>query len=156
MELTNVQNTLSNLRVKDLFGRSDVVAGLGLAAILLIMIIPLPSIILDLFLSMNITIALLILIISLYTVKATDFSIFPSILLTTTLFRLALNVALLLSIAVELVSSQEGLGALIWFAWETLRTEDLYVGIAVAALLGISFNFLLRLAAHYLAPWRDA
>ncbi len=38
-------------------------------------------------------IALLILVVSLYTVKAIDFSIFPSILLTTTLFRLSLNVA---------------------------------------------------------------
>jgi flagellar biosynthesis protein FlhA len=68
-------------------------AAFGLVGILMIMIIPLPSIVLDLFLSMNITIALLILIISLFTVKAIDFSIFPAILLATTLFRLSLNVA---------------------------------------------------------------
>jgi len=108
MELTSVQNTLSNIQYKQLFGRSDIVAAFGLVSILMIMIIPLPSIILDLFLSMNITIALLILILSLYTVKATDFSIFPSILLTTTLFRLALNVA---STRLILLHGDEGPGA---------------------------------------------
>lgn len=93
MELTGQGNILSRLNWKDLLQRADIMAAFGLVGILMIMIIPLPSIILDLFLSMNITIALLILIISLFTVKAIDFSIFPAILLATTLFRLALNVA---------------------------------------------------------------
>jgi flagellar biosynthesis protein FlhA len=93
MELTNVQTSIINFDYKQLLGRSDIVAALGLVAILMMMIIPLPAIVLDLFLTMSITIALLILILSLYTVKATDFSIFPSILLVTTLFRLSLNVA---------------------------------------------------------------
>ena len=68
--------------------------------------------------------------------------------------RLTLNVSLLLTIAIELISAQEGLGAMIWLAWETLRTEELYVGIAIAAFLGIGFNFILQRAAHYLTPWR--
>jgi ABC-type nitrate/sulfonate/bicarbonate transport system permease component len=68
--------------------------------------------------------------------------------------RLALNSALLLTIAVELVSSQQGLGAMIWFAWETLRTEDLYATLAVTALLGISGNFLLQWLASRLVPWQ--
>ncbi len=108
MELTNVQDRLANLPIKQLIYRSDIIAALGLVSILMIMIIPLPSIVLDLFLSMNITIALLILIVSLYTVKAIDFSIFPSILLTTTLFRLSLNVA---STRLILLHGDEGPGA---------------------------------------------
>ena len=108
MELTSVQNRLTSLPFKQLLGRSDVIASLGLVSILMIMIIPLPSIVLDLFLSMNITIALLILVVSLYTVKAIDFSIFPSILLTTTLFRLSLNVA---STRLILLHGDEGSGA---------------------------------------------
>jgi len=68
--------------------------------------------------------------------------------------RLALNSALLLTIAVELVSSQQGLGAMIWFAWETLRTEDLYAALAVTALLGISGNFFLQWLASRLVPWQ--
>ena len=108
MELTSIQNRLTNLPIKQMLARSDVIASLGLVSILMIMIIPLPSIILDLFLSLNITIALLILIMSLYTVKAIDFSIFPSILLTTTLFRLSLNVA---STRLILLNGDEGPGA---------------------------------------------
>lgn len=88
-----LQKVVGKYQLSQLTGRSDIGAAIGLVSILMIMIIPLPSMILDLFLATNITLALLILIISLYTVKATDFSIFPSILLTTTLFRLSLNVA---------------------------------------------------------------
>jgi flagellar biosynthesis protein FlhA len=93
MELTQLQNRFNVNLVKQLLGRSDIIASLGLVSILMIMIIPLPPILLDLFLSANITIALLILVIALYTVKAVEFSIFPSILLATTLLRLSLNVA---------------------------------------------------------------
>ncbi len=93
MELTGQGNILTRLKWKELAQRADIMAAFGLVAILMIMIIPLPSLLLDLFLSMNITIALLILIISLFTVKAVDFSIFPAVLLATTLFRLSLNVA---------------------------------------------------------------
>jgi flagellar biosynthesis protein FlhA len=73
--------------------RSDVMVAVGLVSILLLMIIPLPSFLLDVFLSLNITISLLVMIISLYTLRALDFAIFPSLLLATTLFRLSLNVA---------------------------------------------------------------
>ena len=141
MALSNVQNTLSALSFKQLFGRSDVIAGLGLVSILMIMIIPLPSIILDLFLSMNITIALLILIISLYTVKATDFSIFPSILLTTTLFRLALNVA---STRLILIHGDEGPGAagsVIQSFGQFVVGGNYVVGIVIFAIL-VLINFM--------------
>ncbi len=93
MELTGQGSILDRLNWRELLQRADIMAAFGLVGILMIMIIPLPSLLLDLFLSMNITIALLILIISLFTVKAIDFSIFPAILLATTLFRLSLNVA---------------------------------------------------------------
>lgn len=55
--------------------------------------VPLPSIILDLFLSLNITLAFLILLLTMNVKRSLDFSIFPSLLLVTTLFRLALNVS---------------------------------------------------------------
>ncbi len=68
--------------------------------------------------------------------------------------RLALNTALLLTIAVELVAAQEGLGAMIWFAWETLRTEELYASLAVIAALGISFNLILQRLTARLVTWQ--
>lgn len=68
--------------------------------------------------------------------------------------RLALNMALLVAIAVELVSAQEGLGAMIWLAWQTLRTEELYVSLFVTAALGMILNFLLQRITLYLVPWQ--
>jgi flagellar biosynthesis protein FlhA len=88
--------------------RSDVMVAVGLVSILMLMIIPLPSFLLDIFLSLNITISLLVMIISLYTLRALDFAIFPSLLLATTLFRLSLNVA---STRLILLHGNEGPGA---------------------------------------------
>jgi NitT/TauT family transport system permease protein len=68
--------------------------------------------------------------------------------------RLAVNIALLLTVAVELVAAREGLGSMIWFAWETLRTEELYASLTVIALLGISFNFFLQRLTLRLVPWQ--
>jgi flagellar biosynthesis protein FlhA len=141
MELADIQNNQIALRLKQLFGRSDVIAALCLVSILMIMIIPLPSILLDLFLSLNITIALLILIISLYTIKATDFSIFPSILLTTTLFRLALNVA---STRLILIHGHEGLdaaGGVIKSFGQFVVGGNYVVGIVIFAIL-VLINFM--------------
>ncbi|MBW1706335.1 MAG: flagellar biosynthesis protein FlhA [Deltaproteobacteria bacterium] len=72
---------------------SEIMTVIGVITILVVMIIPLPPILLDMLLALNITIAITVLLIAMYTVKALDFSIFPSLLLVTTLFRLSLNVA---------------------------------------------------------------
>ena len=61
--------------------------------ILAVMLIPLPAIVLDLMLSINISISLLILMAVLNAGRPVDFSTFPTVLLFTALFRLALNVA---------------------------------------------------------------
>jgi NitT/TauT family transport system permease protein len=77
-----------------------------------------------------------------------------SLPLVLTGMRLALNLALLVTIVVELLLGEKGLGAMLWFARETLRTEELYAGLFVISVLGISINlFLQRLSAH-LAPWQ--
>jgi NitT/TauT family transport system permease protein len=68
--------------------------------------------------------------------------------------RLGLNFSLLVSIATEMVSANRGLGALIWRAWQTMRTEELYAGLFIAALLGISFNFLVYRLTALLVPWQ--
>lgn len=69
-------------------------------------------------------------------------------------FRLALNGALLLGIAAELLTAREGLGGMIWMAWQTFRTEELYAALFVTGLLGVAFNGLTDLMARILAPWR--
>ncbi|RKD27769.1 flagellar biosynthesis protein FlhA [Caminicella sporogenes DSM 14501] len=71
----------------------DIVVALLIIAIVLIIIIPVPLVILDLLLSINISLAMLILLISIYNKEPLQFSIFPSLLLITTLFRLSLNIS---------------------------------------------------------------
>lgn len=71
----------------------DLLIAVVLIGILAVMIIPLPAFVLDLALTLSLTISLLVLLVAIYTDRSLDFSIFPSLLLLTTLFRLALNVA---------------------------------------------------------------
>ena len=89
---------------------SDVMIAVGIVTIVVMMIIPLPTLLLDLLLCMNITLALVVVMSAIYNVEALDLSVFPSLLLITTLFRLALNVSstrliLLEGYAGELISS---------------------------------------------------
>ena len=72
---------------------SDVLIAVSIVTIVIMMIIPLPTLLLDLLLCLNITIALLVVMSAIYNVEALDLSIFPSLLLITTLFRLALNIS---------------------------------------------------------------
>ncbi len=108
MENTRAQTLFGQFQLKELVKHSDIWASMGIVGILMLMIIPLPPMVLDLCLSFNITLAILILIISLYTDKAVEFSIFPSLLLATTLFRLSLNVA---STRLILLHGNEGMDA---------------------------------------------
>ena len=82
--------------------------GLGVIGVLMVMVIPLPALIIDLLLSLSITIAIVILLMSMFVMKPLDFSVFPSVLLTVTLFRLSLNVA---STRLILLHGNEGTGA---------------------------------------------
>lgn len=73
--------------------QGDVVVALASIGVLLAMLVPIPPLLLDLLLALNITLALLIFVISLYILRPLDLSVFPSLLLVLTLFRLSLNVA---------------------------------------------------------------
>jgi len=76
------------------FGRyGDILLASLVLGVLLIMIVPVPPMIMDLMLATNITLGILILLTSIYILKPMNFSVFPSLLLLSTLFRLSLNVA---------------------------------------------------------------
>jgi flagellar biosynthesis protein FlhA len=72
---------------------SDLAVAISAVAVVLMIIIPIPSVLLDALLAFNLTAAILILLIVLFTHKATEFSIFPTMLLVTTVFGLALNIS---------------------------------------------------------------
>ncbi|HME11119.1 MAG TPA: flagellar biosynthesis protein FlhA [Bryobacteraceae bacterium] len=71
----------------------ELVVPLSVLAIILAMILPLPTFLLDILISTNITLSVIVLLVSMYIVKPVEFSVFPSLLLLMTLFRLALNVS---------------------------------------------------------------
>jgi flagellar biosynthesis protein FlhA len=73
--------------------RSELVLALALLGVLAVLLVPLPPLLLDLFLALNIGLTILLLLITLGATQPLDFSVFPSLLLLLTLFRLALNVA---------------------------------------------------------------
>ena len=72
---------------------SDIFVAIAIITIVVMMIIPLPTFVLDILLSFNITFSLIIIMVAIYNTEPLDFSVFPSLLLIITLFRLALNVS---------------------------------------------------------------
>ena len=73
--------------------KSDIFVAISVVFVILIMIVPLNSFFMDIFLTLSISLAILILFIGMYIHKPLDFSVFPSVLLIVTLFRLSLNIA---------------------------------------------------------------
>ncbi|MDM7830563.1 flagellar biosynthesis protein FlhA [Cellulomonas edaphi] len=65
----------------------------GVVGIVLMLVVPLPAALLDILIAVNITASLVILLTSMYVKRPLDFSVFPSLILVFTLFRLGLNVA---------------------------------------------------------------
>jgi len=72
---------------------SDVIMAVGVLVVLVVVLIPLPTFILDILLTFSITIGIIILMVSMYTTNPLNFSVFPSLLLVVTLYRLSLNIA---------------------------------------------------------------
>jgi flagellar biosynthesis protein FlhA len=76
-----------------LLKRGDIALAVGVLTILVVLILPLPPILLDLFLAISITISVLILMTALFIQAPLEFSAFPTVLLISTMLRLALNLA---------------------------------------------------------------
>ncbi len=73
--------------------KTDLLIGIGVIAVVMMLIIPMPIFLLDFFLALSIMSGILILLIVMYVPRSFDFSVFPSLLLISTVFRLALNVS---------------------------------------------------------------
>ena len=72
---------------------SDILVALLVVCIVMMMIIPMKPSLLDILLTFNISFALIILMVSMFNTDPLDFSVFPSLLLVMTLFRLSLNIS---------------------------------------------------------------
>ncbi len=87
---------MENIKVLKGLDKKDIVdvgVAAGIIGIVLMIIIPMPSFILDVLIAVNITTSVIILLITIFATEVLQFSIFPSVLLVTTLFRLAINVS---------------------------------------------------------------
>ena len=73
--------------------QGDIMLAVGVVVILMVMLIPMPTFFLDIMLCFSISLGLLILLTSMFMTSPLEFSIFPSLLLVTTLLRPGLNVA---------------------------------------------------------------
>jgi ABC-type nitrate/sulfonate/bicarbonate transport system permease component len=70
-------------------------------------------------------------------------------------FRIALGRAMTITIALELVSCPNGLGSMIWMAWQTFYTEKLYIGVILSAILGTVLHFSLKRIEAKIVPWKN-
>jgi len=87
-------NNLTPLCVLSMIGkRSDLALAFGVLTIIVVLILPMPSFLLDFSLAVSITFSILVLMTALFIHRPLEFSVFPTILLITTMIRLALNLA---------------------------------------------------------------
>ncbi|MBP9653965.1 MAG: flagellar biosynthesis protein FlhA [Rhodocyclaceae bacterium] len=116
-------------------------APLLIIMILSMMVLPLPPVLLDLFFTFNIALAVMVLLVSMYTKKPLDFSIFPTVLLVTTLLRLSLNVASTRVILLEGHTGGDAAGKVIEAFGHFLVGGNYAVGLVVFVIL-VVINFV--------------
>jgi flagellar biosynthesis protein FlhA len=83
----------ANERIKRLLAHSDLLAAVGVVVIVTMLVVPLPPVLLDLLITLNISAALTIVVATMYFGKPLEFAAFPTLLLLSTIFRLAINVS---------------------------------------------------------------
>ncbi|MEX2493424.1 MAG: flagellar biosynthesis protein FlhA [Nitrospirales bacterium] len=119
----------------------DVLLPIGVVGLLVLMLLPLPSFMLDLFLSFSITLAMLILLVTMHSGRPAEFSVFPTVVLLTTLFRLALNIASTRAILLHGNEGPAAAGEVIRIFGEFVVGGNFAVGLVVFSILVI-INFV--------------
>ncbi len=133
-----------SLGLQAMLGRLNVIqmaAPILILMVLSMMVLPLPPFILDLFFTFNIAIAVLVLMVAVNTQKTLDFSVFPTVLLVTTLMRLSLNVASTRVVLLEGHSGPDAAGKVIEAFGQFLVGGNFAVGIIVFLIL-VVINFM--------------
>lgn len=105
----------------------DNAISLAVVVIVLFLVVPLPAPALDVLIVVNISLSIMILMITMTISEALEFSIFPSLLLVTTLFRLGLNVS-----STRLILSQGGQAGVVIQSFGNLITQgNIVIGILI-------------------------
>ena len=116
-------------------------APLFIIMVLSMMVLPLPPFALDLIFTFNISLAVMVLLVAMYTGKPLDFSVFPTVLLVTTLLRLALNVASTRVVLLEGHSGPDAAGKVIEAFGHFLVGGNTAIGLVVFGIL-VLINFV--------------
>ncbi|MFP4013675.1 MAG: flagellar biosynthesis protein FlhA [Chitinispirillaceae bacterium] len=123
-------NIFNSSFLQNLAKQRDLLVVFGVVGILVVMVIPIPTMLMDLFLSLNLCLALIVLLVSMYNRDALEFSVFPSLLLTVTLFRLSLNVA-----TTRLILSQADAGRVVEVFGTFVTKGNMVVGVVIFIIL---------------------
>lgn len=119
----------------------DLLIAITLMAILGVMLVKLPAFLLDIALTLSLTSSILVLLVALYTKRALDFSVFPSLLLLSTLFRLSLNVATTRIVLSEGHTGAEAAGSVIHAFGSFVVGDNYVIGFVVFVIL-VVINFV--------------
>ena len=123
------QLTVSSLS-RFIRGNTDIIAAVAFIAMVVIIIIPVTTWILDILLTLNIAFALVVLLVTLFASDTRELNIFPSVLLTATLFRLALNIS-----STRLILSQADAGSVIQAFGQFVVAGNYVVGLVVFVII---------------------
>ncbi len=118
------------------FKAGDLILGAAVIGIILLIIIPLPDLILSTFLIINISVAAMILLSALFSNETLDLSLFPTILLLTTAFRLGLNIS-----STRLILLHGNAGAVVSAFGDFVSGGNLVIGAIIFLIITI-VNFL--------------
>ena len=130
---------------KDPRSRGEVILATAVLGVVALLVMPLPAFALDAFLAMSIGISLLVLLVALGVARPLDFSVFPSLLLIVTLFRLGLNVATTRLILLDGASGTGSAGHIIQAFGQFAVGGSLIVGSVVfLILLVVNFAVITR------------
>src|SRR6202012_2940825 len=113
-----------------LLKHTDLIAAVGVVLVVSMLVIPLPAAVLDLMITCNISGALAIVVATMYINKALEFSAFPTLLLLTTMFRLAINVSV-----TRLILSTGNAGSVVQAFGEFVIRDDVIIGLVIFLVL---------------------
>lgn len=117
------------------------IAPAAVIGVLSMLVLPLPPVILDMLFTFNIALALVVLLVTIYSYSPLDFSVFPTILLVATVFRLALNIASTRVILMNGHNGTDAAGSVIQAFGDFVAGGNYAVGLVVFAIL-IIINFV--------------
>jgi len=117
--------------------QGDILLAAGVVTILFVMLVPVPTLLLDFMLTISISLAMVVLVTTMFMNSPMEFSIFPSVLLVTTMLRLALNVATTRAILLHGNEGSDAAGSVIQSFGEFVVGGNYLIGVVIFLILFI-------------------